>query len=157
MATSQRRAISDGPVVAAVTSDDYAAVVLEVAHELAERLGLQLVVAHVQPGDIPPGVSAASGGQSRLVEARATETTALLDALIAEHAPRLDARRIAVSGGAATELENIARDEKASMLVIGSAGKGALASALQGSVSRQVATRAPCPVVVVPPAASERQ
>lgn len=156
MAT-QRRAISDGPIVAAVTSDDYATVVLEVAHELAERLGLQLVVAHVQPGDIPPGVSGAPAGQSRLMEARTTETTAFLDALLAEHAPRLDARRVTVSGGAATALENIAREEQASMLVIGSTGKGALASALQGSVSRHVATHAPCPVVVVPPAASERQ
>ena len=149
-----RGAISDGPVVAAVTTDDYAGVVLEVAHDLAERLGLPLVVAHVQPGDIPPGVSAAPGGRSRLKDERAGETTAFLEALLAGHAPRLDARRVVVSGAAAAALEDLARKEQASLIVIGSAGKGALATALTGSVSRHVAVHAPCPVVVVPPAAS---
>jgi nucleotide-binding universal stress UspA family protein len=146
--------ISTGPVVAAVTADDYVGNVLEIAHDLAERLGLELVVAHAEPADIPPGVSTVPSGQARLKEEREREANELLDGLLAEHAPRLVARRVLISGSASTALEKVARDESASLLVIGSAGKGALATALSGSVSRHVATHAPCPVVVVPPEVS---
>ena len=44
--------------------------------------------------------------------------------------------------------------EEADLLVVGSRGLGGFKGLLVGSVSQQVTTHAPCPVLVVPPPAS---
>jgi nucleotide-binding universal stress UspA family protein len=53
-------------------------------------------------------------------------------------------------GGAASTLVDEAKG--ASLLVVGSRGRGGFAGLLLGSVSQQVAHHAPCPVVIIPPA-----
>jgi nucleotide-binding universal stress UspA family protein len=57
-------------------------------------------------------------------------------------------QRHLADGGPAGAILDSAKD--ASLVVVGSRGMGGLKSALMGSVSRQVAHHAPCPVVVVP-------
>ncbi|MGH3112136.1 MAG: universal stress protein [Gaiellaceae bacterium] len=47
-------------------------------------------------------------------------------------------------------------DEDAEMIVVGSRGRGRMRAAALGSVAAETATRAPCPVVVLSPAAAER-
>jgi nucleotide-binding universal stress UspA family protein len=59
-----------------------------------------------------------------------------------------------IDGSPAERLLEIARDEDAALLVVGSRGRGAVASRVLGSVSRRLVEEAPCPVVVVPPNAS---
>lgn len=56
-------------------------------------------------------------------------------------------RRIVENGAPATAL--IRRAEGAGLLVVGSRGRGAMASALLGSVALHCVTHAPCPVLVV--------
>lgn len=56
-------------------------------------------------------------------------------------------------GGAAWVLTSIA--EGADMLVIGARGLGGFRGLLLGSVSQQVASHSPCPVVIVPPVRDE--
>ena len=58
-----------------------------------------------------------------------------------------------VHGDAVQEL--VAAGEHASMLVVGATGHSRLAAGVLGSVSRHLATYAPCPVVVVRPSASD--
>jgi nucleotide-binding universal stress UspA family protein len=53
-------------------------------------------------------------------------------------------------GGAANQLDQIADDVGANLIVTGSRGRGPLASALLGSVSRALARDARCPVMIVP-------
>jgi nucleotide-binding universal stress UspA family protein len=59
--------------------------------------------------------------------------------------------RHVVVGEASKRLREIAVDEGAQFLVVGSRGRGLLKSAVLGSVSSTLAGDAPCPVVVVPP------
>jgi nucleotide-binding universal stress UspA family protein len=60
--------------------------------------------------------------------------------------------RTVVNGGAAAAILEVAAS--ADLIVVGSRGLGGLKGVLLGSVSRQVAQHAQCPVLVVPPATS---
>ena len=69
---------------------------------------------------------------------------------LGEQAPAVTVR--SVSGLPAAELIKAGTD--ADLLVVGARGSGGFARLLMGSVSAQVTHHAPCPVVVVPVAAS---
>ena len=49
-----------------------------------------------------------------------------------------------------TELTEIAAEIDAALIVVGTRGRGRLASALLGSVSQTLVEQAPCPVMIVP-------
>jgi nucleotide-binding universal stress UspA family protein len=53
-------------------------------------------------------------------------------------------------GPAAARLVAVAETEDAELLVLGRRDRGAFEAALLGSVSAEVASRAPCPVMIVP-------
>lgn len=69
-----------------------------------------------------------------------------------EKYPDVEVRRVVAQGGAARALLDLAAD--AQLVVVGSRGHGELAGVLLGSVSNALVHAAPCPVVVVRPAAS---
>ncbi len=105
-----------------------------------------------------PGMASHDFGQSDLdpgaLEA-ATEVTA--QGLI--EARELN-RRVAVAGltlvtGATQSL--VEASSQASLVVVGSRRRGPVIGAVLGSVSRSVAGRASCPVVVVPPGTAAKQ
>jgi nucleotide-binding universal stress UspA family protein len=56
------------------------------------------------------------------------------------------------SDSTADEILNVAQQEKADLLVLGTHGYGAFKRALIGSVAAAVARAAVCPVLLVPPA-----
>lgn len=56
-----------------------------------------------------------------------------------------------IPGGAASVLVEEAKG--ADLLVVGSRGRGGFTGLMLGSVSQQAAHHAPCPVVIIPPAA----
>ena len=61
-------------------------------------------------------------------------------------------RRVVV-GHAAERLADLADEEEAEMIVVGSRGRGAFKAAFLGSVSTSLIGVARCPVLVVPPGA----
>ncbi len=114
-----------GPVICGIedAGDEHVAVA---ARGLAKQYDLRLLFVHVRDG---------SDGQEHA--AALLRTTGDDDLAVEE-------------GHAADRLVELARDEEASFLVVGNHGPR---SSLLGSVSADVARRAPCPVLVVPPSA----
>ncbi len=117
-----------------------------VAGEFARGLDRTLVLVHVareQP-TFPYGDPRLRELQRRDA---AEAATILLERTGAEM-PDVAVEPKVVFGDAAAALMTVSAD--AELLVVGSRGRGPLASAFLGSVSAHVATEAPCPVIVVP-------
>jgi nucleotide-binding universal stress UspA family protein len=138
------------PVLCGVADDRHAPAVVAVAARLARRLAAPLVLAHVTPAHIPPGVSAAADGQARLREEEKEHADELIDALLSGLVSGADVKGVVARGTAAETLEDLAGTERAQLLVIGATGKGSLGALLKGSVSQHVTSHARCPVVVPP-------
>ena len=54
------------------------------------------------------------------------------------------------AGGPAHDIANIARDNGADLIVVGTRGMGVIAGLLLGSVTQRLLQIAPCPVLSVP-------
>jgi len=78
-----------------------------------------------------------------------TDPEGILDEAIASLDPKLGAERRRINGSPSRALIEECEDG-VDLLVLGSRGYGPLARVLLGSVSRQIAQNAPCPVWVVP-------
>ena len=122
-------------IVAGVDRSDAAEPVVDAASWLASALDTRLLVVHA-------------------VAEPVEEAEELLQSLRARLPGADDTSMRLVEGAPADRLIEVADQEDAELLVVGSRGRGALSSAVLGGVSRKVARDARCPVVVVPPAAS---
>jgi nucleotide-binding universal stress UspA family protein len=144
-----------GPVLCCLDDSDGARHALPVARLLADRLGLELVLFHVEPPTEAPGVSAATAGQQRLREEEQHDAETLLSRLVTEADVDPAVRTRTAIGSATDRIVAMCEEEEASFVVLGSRGRGSLASAVLGSVSSSVAARAPCTCVIVPPSAPD--
>ena len=159
-------------IVCALDTDDAGATEpLFVSADLAQRLGLPLVVASVlQPGPFPSGGPAIEEGpaivapapalayqhpvmpEGEQLEAARAEMRRRVEQRIAETPVADDAQiEVAVDADIPAGLRRIAADLDADLLVVGSRGRGTIKAALLGSTSHALVADAPCPVVVVPP------
>ena len=124
------------------------ALALEYAHTLARRFGATLAVVHVvqQPFPVgsefdPPDVAAY---RTRLIEeakrelVRAVATVSDVD-VVAE----------VLVGATARTIVEAAAQHQADLIVMGTRGRGALATRLMGSVAERVVRSADCPVMTV--------
>ena len=134
---------------------------LAVAAHLSARLGSTLVVAHVaEPAHFPSAAPAAfsgSAGRSALIEgieSREEVAERLLEDMVSVTG-LVDAERRAVLGDPAERLADLADEEDAELIVVGSRGRGAFRAAFLGSVSNSLVGVARCPVLIVPPGATE--
>jgi nucleotide-binding universal stress UspA family protein len=139
-------------IVCGVDGSPDARAALRVAAELSNQLGLRLVVAHVaQPavvalrvaGPLAPGLTNADVDAAE----RLTEQMVVDEGLV-------DAERRVALGFPAEGLADLADDERAELIVVGSRGRGAFKTAFLGSVSSDLIGVARCPVLVVPPGAA---
>jgi nucleotide-binding universal stress UspA family protein len=148
-----------GSIVVGVDGSEGGKAALDFAAEEAALRGARLYV--VTAWEIPPvvvaGIAADSGfyGQSR-DESRqhAVAVAAEAAARVAERYPTIVCEQRVIEGQQAKVLLDQARD--ATLIVVGSRGHGGFTGLLLGSISQQVVNHAPCPVVVVPPSASQR-
>lgn len=126
-----RRGVQPLPVLCGVADDGRARAIVAVATRLARKLAAPLVVVHVTPSSVPPGISAAPG--DTLID---ISTTAV--------------KRVVARGTPAETLAKLAVTECAQLLVIGATDKRSLGALRRGSVSQHVISHVRCPVVVVP-------
>jgi nucleotide-binding universal stress UspA family protein len=139
-------------ILCGVDDSSHARLALRRAARLAEALGLRLVVAHVVQPPLPaPGIGLTARQlpavpiDALLAAGEATLATLLDDEGIG------DVERRVLLGFAADRLADLADDEAAELVVVGSRGRGAVKAALLGSVSTALIGVARCPVLVVPP------
>jgi nucleotide-binding universal stress UspA family protein len=118
----------NGPVICGI-EDANGVGVASVARELANRYEVPLLYVHVLD---------AAGEMEQAVR------------MLRNAAPGSGELAIEKANHPADRLVEMAQERDASFLVVGSRGQR---SSLLGSVSADVSRRAPCPVIVVPPAA----
>src|SRR5687768_10471233 len=129
---------------------------LKTAVRLSSRLGLKLVIAHVaEAAYIPYSAAAPFGGMAGrdavVAEVDAQEEVAerLLEH-VALKAGLTGVEHRASVGQPAERLADLADEEDAELIVVGSRGRGAFKAAFLGSVSNDLIGVARCPVVIVP-------
>ncbi len=148
---------STGPrtVICGVDESREAAEAARVAHRLASSLGLRLLLVHavrdlMVPRPPPIGVNYPPGMLDELRAGSLAAGERLMGDVVASLPPGDHGRHVAI-GTPASVLLDLARDQEAAYLVLGSRGLGGMARMVLGSVSRAVLAAARCPVVIVPP------
>jgi nucleotide-binding universal stress UspA family protein len=137
-------------ILCGIDGSDDARVALRAAAQLSVQLEVRLVAAHVvQTVDAAPGLGVAAGALGG-ASAEALEAGRQLLGRILEEEGLAGAERRVVHGPPAESLANLADDEDAEFIVVGSRGRGAFKAALLGSVSTDLISVARRPVLVVP-------
>lgn len=133
------------------SADSHAAV--RVAAGLARRLGHRLVLVNVaQATLVPAGLGAPAGRLvGATVEAELAAGERLVESVVLDEGLGWAEERV-VWGFPADRIADVAEEEDAELVVVGSRGRGAFKAALLGSVSTELIGLARCPVLVVPPA-----
>ncbi|HEY1231126.1 MAG TPA: universal stress protein [Ramlibacter sp.] len=110
--------------------------------------GGELLLLHVQPG-LPPRVEGFVGHQA-VAEYHEEEAGKVLEPLAAfVRRDEIPVRTRWVVGRPADEIVNVARQEGAHMVVMGTHGYGMIGRALMGSVAQGVVARSDVPVLLV--------
>ena len=139
-----------GTVVCGVTESEEGRSALAVAAELSERLGLRLVLAHVVAGMAPLDVNG-EGSESVTTRADREGAARLVARLAAEHGVADRAEQRSAVGDPAALLGQIAAEEAADVIVVGSRARGRLRRGLESRLVRQLETETPVPVLIAPP------
>jgi nucleotide-binding universal stress UspA family protein len=153
----------DSSIVCGVDGSPDSQTAVGVAARLAERLGAKLVLAHVVEVALVP--YAAIGGAGAIapppmippLREEQAEAGARLLERIAVAVGLGDAEQRVAVGLPAERLADLADDENAELIVVGSRGRGRFKSAFLGSVSNSLVGVARCPVLIVPPGVSATQ
>jgi nucleotide-binding universal stress UspA family protein len=114
-----------GTLVCGVNDSDDGRRALELAVALSERLGLRLVLAHISDG-IAPVAGVGDGAESVSMKANREGSARLLARLAAEYGVAHRAERRSGSGDAAAIIGQIAAEEAADLIVVGSSLRGRL-------------------------------
>jgi nucleotide-binding universal stress UspA family protein len=139
-----------GTVICGVTDSDEGRGALAVAAEISERLGLRLVLAHVAEGIAPLDVNG-EGSESVTTRADRQGAARLVTRLAAEHGVAGNAEQRSAVGDPAALLGQIAAEEAADLIVVGSRARGRLRRGLESGLARQLETTTSVPVVIAPP------
>jgi nucleotide-binding universal stress UspA family protein len=150
-------------IVCGVDGSPESQVAIGVAARLAEQLGARLVLAHVVEVALAPYAAIGGAGgiapppMIRLPREEQEEAGARLLERIAVAVGLDNAEQRVAVGLPAERLADLADDEDAELIVVGSRGRGRFKAAFLGSVSNSLVGVARCPVLIVPPGVSATQ
>lgn len=150
----------EGSIVCGVDGSVDSQDALAVANDLAARLRLRLIMTYVvEPSHAPYAGVAALGGMPRPPLLTTEQQEEVGTRLLVEFSATMgldQAEQRVVIGHPAERLADLADEEGAQMIVVGSRGRGAFKAAFLGSVSTTLIGVARCPVLVVPPGAAQQ-
>ncbi len=142
--------VVDGPVVVGIDGSEAARLAAEFGYDYAEAHGVELVALNAIP---PNAVLGVTPTQRRDYHTAVEQDTAALVSDCRRRHPAVSTVIDVVEDDAAAALAN--RAKGASLLVVGSHGKGAFRGMLLGSVSTSLAHRAPVTTAIVRPRVAE--
>jgi nucleotide-binding universal stress UspA family protein len=137
-----------GTLVCAITEGDESADALDLGAELSTRLGLRLVVAYAIDGIAAAG--SRDGMESVSMKGDRQGAERRLARLVQDRGVVGAERRVAV-GEPAALLGQIAAEEAADLIVVGSRSRGRLRRRLESRLARQLEAETPVPVLIAPP------
>ena len=154
----------DTSIVCGVDESADSQAAIGVVASLADRLGARLVLVHVVEVALVPSaaVAGSSGGIApppmipALRDEQEEAGARLLEGIAASMGLDHAEHRVVV-GLPAERLADLADDEDAELIVVGSRGRGRFKAAFLGSVSNSLVGIARCPVLIVPPGAGATQ
>ena len=149
----------DRSIVCGVDGSANSQAALAVAGDLAARLRLRLIIANVvEPSQLSYVGAASLGGVmprrplASIEQQEEAGTRLLVD--LSETLGLEQAGQRVIVGYPADRLADLADEEGAELIVVGSRGRGAFKAAFLGSVSTTLIGVARCPVLVVPAGAA---
>jgi nucleotide-binding universal stress UspA family protein len=122
---------------------------LSFAIEVATKLGASITVMHAceLPASVyADGVILTADFVTSLQRAA---QTALARVVAAARRPGLDVKGVVLQGTAWVQIDGLAKEAHADLIVMGTHGRRGIARALLGSVAERVVRTAPCPVLIV--------
>ena len=138
-----------GTIVCGVTDTDEGRQALATAVELADRLRLRLVLAHIAKGI--GSLNGAHGGESVTMKGDREGAARLLAGLADEYAVADRAERRVAVGDAPSLLGQIAAEEAADLIVVGARTRVRLRRGLESRLADELETETPVPVLIAPP------
>ena len=139
-----------GTLVCGLTDGEEAAGTVELAVELTQRLGMRLVLAHVANG-FAPIANGVDAEESVTIKGDRVGAERLLGRLAAEHGVAETAQRRIAVGQPATLLGQIAAEEAADLILVGSRQRGWPRRGLESRLAAQLETETPVPILIAPP------
>jgi nucleotide-binding universal stress UspA family protein len=140
--------MTGGTIVCGVTETPDGRSAAELARALVARLGLRLVLVHVLDG-VPPGTH-----ESVTARQRRAGAEQILNAIASDIGDGTE-RRIVV-GSRAEALAQVAAEEGADLIVIGSRSAGLASRKLRCTLARELEAATSVPVVLAPPTTRRR-
>jgi nucleotide-binding universal stress UspA family protein len=140
--------MTGGTIVCGVTEAPADRSAAELARALVARLGLRLVLVHVLDG-VPPGTH-----ESLTARQRQAGAEHVLDEMARDIGDGTE-RRVVV-GGRAEALAQVAAEEGADLIVIGTRPTGLAGRKLRCGLARDLEATTPVPVVLAPPTTRKR-
>jgi nucleotide-binding universal stress UspA family protein len=138
-------------ILVGVDESDMSKHAVQRALQLAERLDAEVEVAHA--AYIPATVLAAMGGvpmnMEDIVTGQRRAVWAGLESVLGE--AKVPVTRVDLDGYPPDALTDHAGNSGADLIVVGTRGRGPIASMVLGSTSHRVVNNAPCDVLVVRP------
>jgi nucleotide-binding universal stress UspA family protein len=142
-----------GTMVCGVADSDEGRGAIELGIKLSRRLGMRLVLAHVVQGSYP---HANGDGESVGMKADRIHSERLLAELAEEYGVTGTAERRSAVGDRATLLGQIAADEAADVILVGSRVRGWRGRGFESTLAAELKASTPVPVLIAPPSRKSR-